>query len=274
MAMRPAARERPRAASGDTLVVTGDGVNVRYGPSTSARVKMRVYHDQQVIELQREGDWVHGEIVGSGGQDGWIHGSLLAAPGAEQLAPPPAAPRTADAGPTATPPATSRAAAQPSPKPALPAVQIPPPADLAPAPGDVVAVVSDGARPSATVAARSQPATATTRAPKPAAIEPAAPPAAGDEHAELARFRQSVEYLNSRALAVAGVDLFGDVKEAGGGVVQVAATDAWSTLPPAGQQSYANTLLDRWAAARGAGGPASVQIVAPDGKVLLERTRP
>jgi uncharacterized protein YraI len=191
------------AASGDTLVVTGDNVNVRSGPSTSAPVKMRVDHDQQVIELQREGDWVRGEIAGSGGQDGWIHGSLLAAP----------------------------------------------------APGEVVAATSDGA-------------------PEPAAIEPAAAPAAADEHAELARFRQSVEYLNSRALAVAGVDLFGEVKEAGGGVVQVAATDAWSTIPPAGQQSYANTLLDRWAAAHGVGGPVSVQIVAPDGKVLLERTRP
>jgi len=55
---------------------------------------------------------------------------------------------------------------------------------------------------------------------------------------------------------------------------QNAATDAWSTIPPAGQQSYANTLLDRWAAARGTGGPVSVQIVAPDGAVLLERTRP
>ena len=57
-------------------------------------------------------------------------------------------------------------------------------------------------------------------------------------------------------------------------MVQVAATDAWSTIPPAGQQSYANTLLDRWAAARGAGGPVSVQIVDRDGEVLLERTRP
>ena len=245
-----------RAASGDTLVVTGDGVNVRYGPSTSARVKMRVYHDQQVMELQREGDWVRGEIAGSGGQDGWIHGSLLAAPGGEQLAPP------------------SSAAAAPPPKPALSAAQMPPPADLAPAPGEVVAVASDGARPPTTVAARSPAASATSRAPETAAVEPAAAPAATDEHAELARFRQSVEYLNSRALAVAGVDLFGDVKEAGGGVVQVAATEAWSTIPPAGQQSYANTLLDRWAAARGAGGPVSVQIVAPDGEVLLERTRP
>ena len=95
-----------------------------------------------------------------------------------------------------------------------------------------------------------------------------------DEAAEIARFRQSVEYLNSRALAVAGVDLFTEVELGGGGVVQVAATEAWSSIPPAGQQSYANTLLDRWAAAWGYGGPVSVQIVAPDGEVLLERTKP
>jgi hypothetical protein len=73
---------------------------------------------------------------------------------------------------------------------------------------------------------------------------------------------------------VAGVDLFTDVESAGGGVVQVAATEAWSSIPPAGQASYANTLLDRWAAARGYGGAVSVQIVASDGTVLLERTRP
>ena len=109
---------------------------------------------------------------------------------------------------------------------------------------------------------------------EPAAIEPAAAPSGDGDPADLARFRQSVDYLNSRAVSVAGVDLFTTVETVGDGVVQVAATDAWSTIPPAGQQSYANTLLDRWAAARGHGGPISVQIVDPDGQVLLERTRP
>ena len=64
------------------------------------------------------------------------------------------------------------------------------------------------------------------------------------------------------------------VEPVGGGLVQSSATYACSTIPPACQQSYANTLLDRWAAARGAGGPVSVQIVDRDGEVLLERTRP
>ncbi len=92
--------------------------------------------------------------------------------------------------------------------------------------------------------------------------------------ADLARFRESVDYLNSRSTSVAGVDLFGGVQAVGDGVVQVGATDAWSTIPPASQQSYANTLLDRWAAARGYSGPAKVQIVDQKGKVLLESRKP
>ena len=210
------------AAPGDTLVVTGDDVNVRVGPSSNARVKMRVYQDQQVMELQRQGDWVRAEIGGSGGQDGWIHGSLLAPPDGERVARPPAAP-------PGSPAEGSMAAAPP-------------------------------AEPAGTS--------------EPAAIEPAAAPSGDGDPPDLERFRQSVDYLNSRALSVAGVGLFTTVETVGDGVVQVAATDAWSTIPPAGQQSYANTLLDRWAAARGHGGPISVQIVDPDGQVLLERTRP
>ena len=210
------------AAPGDTLVVTGDDVNVRVGPSSNARVKMRVYQDQQVMELQRQGDWVRAEIGGTGGQDGWIHGSLLAPPDGERVARPPAAPPGS------------------------------------PAEGSIAAA------PPAEPAGTSEPA----------AIEPAAAPSGDGDPPDLERFRQSVDYLNSRALSVAGVGLFTTVEAVGDGVVQVAATDAWSTIPPAGQQSYANTLLDRWAAARGHGGPISVQIVDPDGQVLLERTRP
>jgi hypothetical protein len=216
------------AGAGDTLVVTGDSVNVRAGPSTNAPVKTRLRQDQQVMELQRQGDWVRAEIAGSGGQDGWIHSSLLAPP-EEPLS-------------TTAPPATTSE----------------PPAAVAAVP----------------TAPGAQPRIPDASPPDPAAIEPAAAPSGDGDPADLARFRQSVDYLNSRAVSVAGVDLFTTVETAGDGVVQVAATEAWSTIPPAGQQSYANTLLDRWAAARGHGGPVSVQIVAPDGQVLLERTRP
>ncbi len=74
------------AATGDTLIVTGDGVNVRYAPSTTAKVRMRVSRDQLVTERERQGDWVRVEIAGSDGAEGWIHASLLTAPTAEELA--------------------------------------------------------------------------------------------------------------------------------------------------------------------------------------------
>lgn len=113
------------------------------------------------------------------------------------------------------------------------------------------------------------PAAATTIA----APEPAAGPGAGDL-AGMQQFRASVDYLNKRALQVAGVDLFTGVEPAGSGVVRVGTTDAWNTMPPAGQRSYLNTLVDRWMAAKGGGEPASVQIVDPRGNVVMEKTGP
>jgi uncharacterized protein YgiM (DUF1202 family) len=106
-----------------------------------------------------------------------------------------------------------------------------------------------------------------------AAPEPAAGPGAGDL-AGMQRFRASVDYLNKRALQVAGVDLFTGVEPAGAGAVRVGTTDAWNTMPPAGQRSYLNTLVDRWMAAKGGSEPASVQIVDPSGNVVMEKTGP
>ena len=75
-------------------------------------------------------------------------------------------------------------------------------------------------------------------------------------------------------LSAAGVDLFAEVKPGPGGVMRVVTTQNWSTLPPAGRQSYANTLLDRWAAAKESAGPVVLQIVDPDGEVLMEKSQP
>jgi len=255
------------AAAGDALVVTGDAVNLRFGPSTNTRVRQRVARDQRVMELQREGDWVRVEIVGGDGREGWIHGSLLAPPGGEPLAAAPAAAAPGAAVPLERPSGAAVTAA-----PAASAGGPESTEGVATAPGEVAVIAPEAATAAGeALPAVGQPAAPTTGAP--ATIEPAAAPP-HDEAAELARFRASVDYLNSRALSVAGVDLFTDVEPAGNGVVQVAATEAWSSIPPGGQQSYANTLLDRWAAARGAGGPVSVQIVDPNGQVLLESTRP
>ncbi len=272
------------AATGDTLIVTGDGVNVRYAPNTDAKVRMRVYHDQLVTELQREGDWVRAEIAGSDGASGWIHSSLLAVPSADQVTrareramqppraglpevKPPAPPAAANptppepAPPAPAKPATS-GAATPGPsstQPSAPAASTAEPPAAAPAPTDTATAAP----------APGQPGTS-----EPSAIEPATGLGDAAAAADLARFRDSVDYLNSRSASVAGADLFDGVEAVGAGVVQVGATDAWSSIPPASQQSYANTLLDRWAAARGYSGPVAVQIVDPKGKVLLETKKP
>jgi uncharacterized protein YgiM (DUF1202 family) len=105
-----------------------------------------------------------------------------------------------------------------------------------------------------------------------AAPEPAAGPGAGDL-AGVQQFRASVDYLNKRAQQVAGVDLFTGVEPTGSGAVRVGTTDAWGTMPPAGQRSYLNTLVDRWMAAKG-GEPGSVQIVDASGNVLMEKAGP
>ena len=280
------------AAPGDTLVVIGDGVNVRFRPSTDAHISMQVYRNQRVTELQREGDWVRVEIAGGGGQEGWIHGSLLAPAGGVRLAEPvpPAAPTMAPAGkPTAPgevaaapqpPPVAQPPAAVPAPKPnAEPPAQMtetptqmteaPAPASP-PAPSSGVAAATPTTMPAEPAP---QPSTAEP-ATQPSTIEPAAPAPAADETIGLERFRESVDYLNSRAVSVAGVDLFAGVEPLGDGAVQVAATDAWSTIPPAGQESYANTLLDRWAAARGRTGPVNLRIIDSKGKVIMEKSRP
>lgn len=227
-------------AAGDPLVVTGNDVNVRTGPGLDHDVIRQVDRAQRVIEIARDGDWVHAEIEGSEGAEGWIHGSLLT-PGDQPDTtapedPEPAAPPPPEAQPeSADPPAIS------------------PDAPLEPA---TEAIIDDGAQ-----------AATTPEAPAPAAASEIAP-------VDLQRFRDSVDYLNSRALAVAGVDLFAEVEPVGGGAVQVRATDGWANIPPAGQLSYANTLLDRWAAATGGAGPVKVQIVDDSGEVILEESRP
>ena len=78
---------------------------------------MQVSRNQRVVEIGRQGDWVHVEITGAGGAIGWIHNSLVASPHRETLAPPAAPDSSADqaamppvaaAGPTADAPAPAQ----------------------------------------------------------------------------------------------------------------------------------------------------------------------
>jgi uncharacterized protein YgiM (DUF1202 family) len=224
-------------AAGDLLVVTGNNVNVRTGPGVDHAVSRQVDRGQRVIEIAREGDWVRAEITGAAGAEGWIHASLLTLEAPAATSP-------------AAPPAEEAAEAQPSEDPQGAATGA---ADRAP-----LAAEADEPAPEITTA--------------PEAIAPAAAPEI--DPVDLQRFRDSVDYLNSRALAVAGVDLFTEVEPLGGGAVQIGATEAWATIPPGGQRSYASTLLDRWAAATGRAGQVSVKIVDEAGQVLMEESKP
>jgi hypothetical protein len=228
-------------AAGDVLAVIGDRVNVRSGPGTGRDVVMQVSRNQRLVEIARQGDWVHAEIAGTGAR-GWIHVSLVAE-GGERPLPPAADPAPADAG---------------EPK---------PPRTLEDA-GDAAAAEPEPGAGAAATAPRSEQAGA------PSTGAAAAPPPEAVEAVDLQRFRDSVAYLNSRSKSVGGVDLFTEVEPLGGGVVQVGATDAWADLPPAGQRSYAQALIERWAAATGRSDQLAVRIVDQGGQVLLEQRKP
>jgi hypothetical protein len=233
-------------ATGDVLTVLGDHVNVRAGPGTDSGVVMQVSRNQRVVEIGRQGDWVHVEITGAGGATGWIHDSLVASPHRETLAPPAAPDSSADQ--ASMPPL---AAAEPT---------------DAPAPAQPAEEVSDAS------VARPEPLkTAAAPLRETEALAPDAP--IEIKAVDLQRFRESVAYLNSRSESLAGVDLFSAVESLGGGTVQVGATDAWASIPPAAQRSYASALLERWAAATGRGDQVKVQIVDESGQVLMEQSK-
>jgi hypothetical protein len=147
-----------------------------------------------------------------------------------------------------------------------------PAATAAVPPGDKPSEETGPAAPSSATPGGLAAAPAVEIAPAPGLIAPAA--TSEIDPANLQRFRDSVDYLNSRALAVAGADLFTEVEPLGGGAVRVGATEAWASMPPAGQRSYANTLLDRWAAALGRTGQVKVRIVDAAGQVLMEESKP
>lgn len=94
------------------------------------------------------------------------------------------------------------------------------------------------------------------------------------ESEALARFRSSLDELNARAQALAGVELFTGAEPAGSGTVQVVVTEAWNLVPEAGQESYANALFGHWQAVADRAEPLRLQLVDPSGKVVSEKSGP
>lgn len=64
------------AAAGDVLKVSAERANLRAGPSDKTEPLGQVQRGDELIELQRQGDWV-GVRVGRTGEEGWIYGDLV-----------------------------------------------------------------------------------------------------------------------------------------------------------------------------------------------------
>src|SRR6478609_4227991 len=64
------------AATGDTLRVAGERVNLRAGPSDNATVRSQILQGEQLLELQRDGSW-YGVRVLRTGEEGWVFGNLI-----------------------------------------------------------------------------------------------------------------------------------------------------------------------------------------------------
>lgn len=232
------------AAEGDLWVVDRDNVNVRTGPSTSTEVLMTIDSGEQMVEIAAKGEWYFVEFPDRNAQ-GWVYGPLLLGPN------PDIAPTTAAA------PAAEQTAAATAPAPATA------PEPAAPEATDDIDAVD----------AAAAPALAPSESPEPP-VEPATQAAAvsiDDEPAAVKSFRDTVAELNERAVSVAGISLFDDVRSTGGGGVQVLATDTWTTVPEAGQTSYMNYLFDRWQSMANGLGPLSLQILDPKGQVMMEQ---
>jgi hypothetical protein len=230
------------AASSEALVVAGDGVNVRVKPSMQASILIQVRRGESALELAREGEWIRVRLPGRDAA-GWIHASLLETPAGLPAAP-------------AAPKPQAPSASAPEPTGTAPRVQVGEAVEQA-APGNLSASPSPAAE------------SAGAATSKPASPQVAVVAGMGDA-AALARLKENVDYINESALAAAGVTLFTGIRSLGNGVVQVTATDTWSTVPDAGKQSYMNSLFATWSAAAGGGPALRVEVVDPTGQVLRQ----
>jgi hypothetical protein len=75
-ALSVAAVSPAAGATGDTLRVIGERVNLRAGPSDDANVRGQILQGEQLLELRRDGNW-YGVRVLRTGEEGWIFGDLV-----------------------------------------------------------------------------------------------------------------------------------------------------------------------------------------------------
>lgn len=233
------------AAEGDLLAVSKQNVNIRSGPSTNTDVLMTINPGETIVEIASKGEWFFVEFPDRN-KRGWIFGPLLTPSDGSQAA---------AATTTAATPAPSPAPETPA-APKASAVESAQTTTIAKAPAQAAVAEVVDAQPAA----------------QPEAVTQTAAVSVSDEPAAVKSFRDTVSELNDRAVSVAGIDLFNDVRSTGGGGVQVLATETWARVPEAGQSSYMNALFDRWQSVANGLGPLSLQIVDPDGQVMMERS--
>lgn len=261
------------AEQGDPWRVSGDNVNLRRGPTTSAEIKLQLSNGAQVIERNQQGDWYQVEILKRDRLTGWIHKSLLRS----DLAVEPASKPPSDYQPELV----VRKAV----------VVKPTPPFIAPDQDAIIQQMLDHVKrqrklpkepvePRVGQSGREIISPVPIRKPGdqsrvPTELVLASSDVQGMVDLEaMEDFRDSVSYLNNRAWSVAGIKLFSEIEPVGGGVVQVKTTEDWFEVPTIGQESYLKTLLDRWSSAKDDGRPAGIMLVDAKGDLLMHQTKP
>lgn len=69
----PAARATP----GETLVVTGQHIAMRSGPSQRSKIVVHLDKGARIMELGRQGSWVRGLLYEAVGKEGWVASRYL-----------------------------------------------------------------------------------------------------------------------------------------------------------------------------------------------------
>jgi hypothetical protein len=72
------------AFPGDIQEVTAERANLRAGPSDKAEALGQVQRGDELIELQRQGDWLGIRVIRTG-EEGWVHGNLVQLSSATRL---------------------------------------------------------------------------------------------------------------------------------------------------------------------------------------------